>query len=515
MQVQVKEVERVNWSAIIVVVFGTFMALLNSSSVNVAIPKLMTVFGASQDSIQWVLTGYMLSLAVVMPAAGYLADRYGYKRVFIIALSLFTVGSALSGLAWNVSSLVAARVIQAIGGGVMQPLSMALIYRNTPRNKIGTVLGIWGIAAMAAPAVGPTLGGYLVDYVGWRTIFYANIPVAILDLFLAFTYLEETPSVVGKEFDKYGLLSSSVGFFCLLLALSKGASKGWTSPFILSLLLISAVALTFFVIVELSHPEPIMELRLFKNFVFTLSLVITSVISIGMFGAIFLMPIYLQNVMGVSAMKSGLITMPSAIATAVAMPVAGRIFDKYGAKIVALPGLAVITVTTYMMHRFSLVTPFSWIIWLLVVRAIGMGLSLMPVTTAGTNTVPLTLIGRASSLNNVIRQVMSSFGIAMFTTIMNTRQAVHFTNLAQGVSLSGSQAAGFQAWMAHISQSMGWTLGVAKVLGLAVVTKHVALLAMAESIADCYEVAAGMCFVALVLCFFLRDQRPVSPRLSS
>ncbi|WP_157048906.1 DHA2 family efflux MFS transporter permease subunit [Syntrophomonas palmitatica] len=321
--------QKIQWSVISVILIGTFMAVLNGSIVNVALPKIMAIFNATSDSIQWVLTCYLMTLGVVMPVTGFMADRFGYKRMYFIALALFTAGSAICGLAWSINSLIAARIIQAIGGGIMTPLGMAFVYRVVPRNKIGLVMGVWGIAAMAAPAIGPTLGGYLVEYVSWRLIFYVNVPIGIINLVLSSILLSETESIKGKHFDFTGLISSIIGLFCLLLALSQGSKHGWGSPYIVSLFAVAATALSIFVYNELTHPEPLLELRLFKDFQFTVSTLIGITLNIGMFGGMFLFPLLLQSVLGQSAMKTGLIVFPSAIATAVMMPISGRIFDRY------------------------------------------------------------------------------------------------------------------------------------------------------------------------------------------
>lgn len=497
--------QNINWSPIIVIILGSFMAFLNASIVNVAIPKMMLVFGASQDSIQWVLTAYMLALGIIMPISGYLGDTFGYKRVFIISLSLFILGSIICGMAWSVNSLIAARILQALGGGVMQPLSMALIFKLVPREKIGMVLGVWGISAMAAPAIGPTLGGYLVD-LSWRTIFYINVPIGVFNFFLAVKNLEETKLIKGKSFDKWGVVLSSTGLFCLLMALSKGSSKGWTSLYIIGLFIIAAATLTSFIRVELRHPEPILELRLFKNFLFTLSLVITSIVSIGFFGAIFLMPIYIQNVLGMPAMKSGMITFPAALLSGIMMPVAGRIFDKHGARLISIIGLTIVVVTTFMMHTFNLMTPVLVIVAWLSFRGIGMGLSNMPVATAGMNTVPIHLIGRASAMNNVIRQIAASFGIAMFTTVLQHRQVLHFAELAQNINLDAQSASALNT-MQTIAASNGISVPAMQTITLSIINQNISLQAAAMAIGDCFLLAAVLCLTALILCFFLQDKK--------
>lgn len=508
--------ERVNWSVIIVLIIAAFMAILDSSIVNVALPKMMAVFGVSTKKAEWILTGYMLTLGVVMPLSGYLGDTFGYKRIFMMALSLFILGSILCGMSWSINSMVAARVIQALGGGLLQPISMAMIFKDCPRSKIGMVLGVWGISAMAAPAIGPTLGGYLVEYANWRLIFYINLPIGIINLFLAAANLKETALVRGKHFDLLGVIFSTVGFLCLLMALSKGAGEGWTSPYIVTLLTIAITSLAALTINELRHPEPILDLRLFKNFLFALSNIIGAMLAIGLFGAIFLMPILIQNVLGQTAMKSGLITFPAAIASGLMMPISGKIFDKYGARGIVIIGLVITTWTTYIMSGFNLITPFAAITFWMAIRGAGMGLCMMPVTTVGMNTVPPHLVGKASALSNVVRQVSASFGIAIITTILQKREVFHFANLAQSVNMNGNEAYALQTALQDMAIHQGLSYGTAQGVGLGLVAQRVTLLSMVNAIGDCFIVAAGMCLLALILCFWLKDKKkPVGPAASS
>jgi DHA2 family multidrug resistance protein len=508
MLTEAEPMERINWSAIIVVIIGTFMAILDSSIVNVAIPKMMTVLAASQDSVQWIITGYMLALGVIMPLSGFLGDTFGYKRVMIIALALFVAGSTLCGMAWSLNSMVAARVIQALGGGMMQPLGMAMLYMNCPRSKIGMVMGVWGIAAMCAPAIGPALGGYLVEYVNWRMIFYINVPIGIVNIILAIKYLKETALIKGKNLDKWGIVFSSSLFFCLLMAISKGNSKGWTSPFIVGLLAVSFLSLVIFIFVELHHPEPILDLRLFKNRVFTISMIITAVICVGMFGGIYLIPIYIQNVLGHTAMKSGLLTLPAALASGIMMPISGRIFDRYGPRAVSIVGLLLVTITTYLMRVVDLMTPLLLLCTWFTFRGLGMGLCNMPIATAGMNTVPPPKIGRASSLSNVIRQVSSSFGIALLTNIMQDRRAFHFAQLAQSLNMQSDQALAMQSGLGSLAVSQGMSSSAVQTLTLQNIVAKITLMASASAIGDCFLITAVLTFLAIGLCPFLVDNRP-------
>jgi EmrB/QacA subfamily drug resistance transporter len=501
---QAVDEEKINWPLLVVIVIGTFMAILDSSIVNVALPKMMVIFNASTDDIEWIMTAYMLTLGVIMPISGYLGDTFGYKRMYMVALALFVIGSALCGMSMGVDTMIAARVIQALGGGVMQPLGMALIYLSFPRSKIGMVLGFWGIAAMAAPAIGPTLGGYLVQYANWRLIFYINLPIGLVNLFLAGMIMQETPLLKGKHFDFLGMTTCSIGLFCILLALSDGNTYGWTSPFIVGLFLVSLLSLTIFVINELRHPEPILDLRILQNFTFSLTVILSAILAIGMFAVIFLFPILLQSVLGQTAMKTGLIMFPAALAAGIMMPISGRLFDKYGARNIVLFGLALIIWTTYTMKDFNAFTPFATMTMWLTIRGAGLGLAMMPVTAAGMNVIPPQLVGRASALSNVIRQVSASFGIAMFTTLMQNRQVLHFANLAQTVNFKSGEYAQLQPRLNAMATALHLGYGGSQGIGVGLVAQQIAKLSMIQAINDCFVVASAVCVLGLVLACFLK-----------
>jgi len=497
--------DKIPWALIVVIIIGTFMAVLNGSIVNVALPKIMALFNTTADGIQWVLTAYAMALGCIMPISGYLADRFGYKRIYFSALALFTLGSAFCGLAWNVNSLIAARIIQAIGGGIMQPLGMAYAMRVVPRHRMGVVMGVWGIAAMAAPAIGPTLGGYLVEYVNWRLIFYINVPVGIFNLWLATVLLKETPLIKGKHFDLWGVISATIGLFCLLLAISQGNKQGWGTPYIVSLFSVAFIALGFFVYNELVQPEPLLELRLFKNYLFTISTFVGIALNVGMFGAMFLLPLLLQSVLGQTAMKTGLILLPSALATALMMPIGGRIYDKYGGRVIVPVGLAIVTITSYNMCTFNDLTPWSVMIFWLVLRGVGMGISMMTVTTMGMITIPLHLVSRASALRNVILQVAASLGIAMFTLVMQNRQVFHYANLINIANLSASDGLSLQAALRQIAITQGWDSTMTSVYVASAIAKRAATLSSIQAISDCFLIASAMCLVAVILSLFLRN----------
>ncbi|MDI6711185.1 MAG: DHA2 family efflux MFS transporter permease subunit [Bacillota bacterium] len=491
------------WLSLSVLVLGGFMAMLQASAVNVAIPRLMAVFNTSAGEIQWVLTAYMLVSGVVIPVSGYLGDRFGYKRVYILALVLFMLGSGLAGLSWNVNSIIAARVIQAVGGGIVMPISMALLYRMVPIQKIGVALGTLGLAFVMAPAIGPTVGGYIVDYLGWRLVFYLNLPVGLIALPLTVLLLPSTPGREGLKFDLLGFVLAVTGCFCLLLALTKGADWGWGSQGIVTLFVTAIFTLTLFTLWELASPEPMLDVRLFTNPVLTMSTLATGLASVALFGAVFLVPLYTQNVQGYSPLQTGLILLPAALVSGVIMPFAGRLFDRLGAAPLGVMGLSVVTVTTYLLHALTPDMPARHLQYILAVRSVGLGLCMMPISTAGMNTVPKALVGQASALTNTVRQIAASFGIAYMTHVLVTRQAFHAERLAEAVAVGTPSAAAVQQLGA-----LGGGPGVA----LSAVDGLVQRQAMVAGMGETFLVAAALAAATIPFIFFLGKRRVEATR---
>ncbi|WP_160672172.1 DHA2 family efflux MFS transporter permease subunit [Clostridium sp. C8-1-8] len=509
-----KHDERYMWLCLAVIVVGTFMAILDSSIVNVAIPKMMTIFGAAESQIEWVLTGYMLTMSIVIPLTGYLTDRFGGKNIYVFALIIFTIGSALCGLATSTNTMIAARVVQAIGGGMIMPVGMTMLFQNVPLEKRGLALGFWGIAAMAAPAIGPTLSGYIVQYMDWRLIFTINIPVGIIGVTLAVLLLKDSPKTIGKKFDIFGGITSALGLYTLLLALAKVSDKGWTSPYTITLLTVAFLSLTAFVFIELNHSDPLLDLRVTKNFPFTLSLIISTITTIAMYGAIFLMPIYMQNLRGYSAMQSGMMMLPQAIITGIMMPISGRLFDRYGAKWLTIIGLIVVSGCTYMLSRLTLDTPYNTVMLIMAVRGFGNGLAMMPMQTEGMNSVPPAMTARATALNSTIRQVAGSLGIAMLTTVLQSREAFH--NVIFSQSLNTSSPAFTKA--SALVQGLATTKGISPTAGKSLIFMQIygSLIKSATVTAmnDTFIVATSISVFGVFIALFIRGKASKKVKIS-
>ncbi len=419
------------WTVLMVVVIGMFMSILDQTIVNVALPHIIAVFNADVHSIQLVVTGYALALAIVIPATGYLQDTFGAKRMWLISLTAFSVGSMLCGLAWNTESLVVFRVIQGLGGGMLQPMAMAMIYRVVPPAERGFTMGMLGIPLLVAPAIGPTLGGWLVESVDWRFIFMINVPVGILGVFMAALLLREFPTKAGLKFDFLGFFTAAIAFSCALVGLSNGPSDGWNSLHIEALLLSGVVFLIAWIVVELRVSEPLLDLRLFKDFIFSMGQVVQFVVTVALFGATFLLPLFLQQIRGLGAMETGLLLLPQGVAAAVAMPIGGKLFDKIGARPLVVGGLLMLAAATFMLTRIDVTTPDEVIVLALILRGVSMGFTFMPLTTAVMNQVPMEKINRASALTGAVRQLFVSFGIAMVTTTLTNRETLHVALLSE------------------------------------------------------------------------------------
>ncbi|MDR3585992.1 MAG: DHA2 family efflux MFS transporter permease subunit [Desulfosporosinus sp.] len=423
----------------IAVILGVFMAVLDSSVVNVAIPKMMAVYATDQSTIEWVITAYSLTVGMFTPISGYLGDRFGAKRMYVFALVIFVVGSGLCGAAWSASALIVFRVMQALGGALLMPISMTILFSLSKPERRGLIMGIWGIAIMFAPAFGPTLSGYIVQNLNFRLIFYINVPIGIINIVMARAYIPELQAKEAGKFDLPGFITCVIGFFCLLYGLSDAPTSGWSSIKIISLFVAAIVFLALFVVFELTSENPMVELRLFKIRPFLASNIAVSVMSIAMMGALFLLPVFLQNGMGFSPMQTGLLTMPGALVTAALMPISGALFDKVGARPLAIAGFIVMLIGSLMLVNLNFNWTYSAIVIVYVIRSAGMGLTMMPLSTAGMNSVPPALVNRASALQNTLRNVAGSVGVAILGTAMTTHANLSFATYMQHVSVQSLQ----------------------------------------------------------------------------
>ena len=409
------------WKILISVMFGIFMIILDATIVNVAFPTLRREFGATLADAQWVLSIYVLSLGVTTPVSGFLADRFGIKRVYLLGLTIFVIGSFLCGLAPSLGWLILARALQGFGGGIAQPLGPAQLYRAFPPKEQGTALGFFGIALVFAPALGPILGGWLVDTNFWRWIFFINIPIGILGVFLGSRFLLDY-HVEGKpSFDPLGLITAVIGFGSVLYAASIAETNGWIGSTTLTFLGIGIAALTAFVIIEFYvAKEPMLNLRLFGNRVFLNAALVGYVATVALFGAEFLMPVYLQAFRGRTALQTGFILLGVALTSGIATPLAGRLYDKIGPRMNLIVGFSILCVNTWQLSKIQGNTPISYIFLLLALRGLAVGLTLQTSFVAALSSMPLNQLPRGSSLLNSTRFVVQAVSVAALATIFSS-----------------------------------------------------------------------------------------------
>ena len=500
------------WFLLANVMFGTFMAVLDATIVNVGLPKIMASFGVGLDKIEWVLTGYLLALAVMLPTSGWMADKFGYKKMYFFGLLMFTAGSAMCGMSGNENMLIFSRVIQGLGGGMIQPLGMAIITREFPPEKRGIALGFWAVSAAASVSFGPIIGGYLVDNYNWTFIFDVNVPVGVAAMIATFVIQEEYKSKKLRKFDIIGFISVTIFLPVLLYALSEGTaasnSEGWSAPYILLCFAISAIALTVFVTTELTVKEPLMDLKLLLNHNFGISNIIMLIFGIGVFGGIFLLPLYLQNSLGYTALQSGEVFLPVGIIQGFVAPLAGILSDKINVKIPIVLGLSLFIASFLIFTRLSFLTEHSYIMISLYLRGIGMGMLFAPLSTAALVEIPRMEMAQASSLLNTIRQLGGSLGVAILATLLTSRVNFHSQTYGQAIQ---AQSEAYQGTTAHLDQFLEYRAGSspadARKQGQYLLMSNVNNQAYIEGVNDDFLIASLITSIGLVPIFFLHSKK--------
>ena len=423
-----------------VLIGGMFMSILDVSIVNVAIATIQSDFGGSTADVAWVTTAYSLVLGVIVPASAWLGDRFGLDRVYMIALAGFAAGSALCGLAWSLNSLIAFRVIQAIPGGLLPVVTLTMVYRIVPRQKIGTAMGMYGLGIVFAPAIGPTLGGYLVEYMSWRLVFYINVPVGVLGLIAAAIALPKFTRAPTRPFDVWGFITVATGLVALLLAFSEGQSWGWSSYRVLILIVGGALLLALFVTIELEVEHPLLNLQVFHSAAYTTSLIIMGVMMTGMFATLFYIPLFLQSGQGYQALDTGLLLLPQALVMAVLMPISGRLYDKIGPRWLVVSGLLVAAFGSYGLAGINPDMTRTEIVSWMCIRAAGVGMAMMSVMTGGLAALHPQLTNSGSAINTVVQRVSAALGLAALTAMATAQQAQLAEGRADLLPSASSQA---------------------------------------------------------------------------
>jgi len=504
------------WRVLFSVIFGTFMFILDQTAVNVAVPTFQKVFGtgghlANVDQVDGVLTAYILALGIVTPLSGYLSERFGIKRMYLLSLAAFIVGSFACSLAPNLTFLIAFRALQGFGGGMLGPLGIALLFGAFPEKERGLAFGVYGIPLVVAPASGPVLGGYFVQYLDWRYIFLINIPIGIAGIILGYLWLRENKRGTSAKLDIPGVLLSTISFGTLLYAIQRGSSEGWGSQRIIILLAIGIIGLLTLIVVELIVKDPLLDLRLFARRSFAVANVASWVSSVALFGAEFLLPIYLQTLRGQSPLQAGLLVLPLAIAAGIVTPLAGALYNRVGGRWLVVTGSLLLALNTWYLAHIAIDTPFLTLMAIIFVRGIALGLVLQTTLTIGLSGLKPAQLPRASSLLNATRNVFQSFGVAILGTIVTTQLATYTTQTANDLknpsTSLGQQLVHTAQGIAQGLQQQGTPAAVAQKIALGKAAgqliAHQFPLNFITSINDAYLVTFWLAIIAAVLALAL------------
>ncbi len=491
---------------------GTFMVILDSNIVNVALPKIMAAFGITIDTAEWILNGYLISFAVLLPASGWFADRFGYKKIFALSLVIFTIGSFLCAISWDEKALIFFRVFQGIGGGMLMPVGMAAVLHEFPYEQRGTALGFWAVAAAGSTSFGPVIGGYLVDRFSWNSIFFINVPIGILGVIATWAILREYKAEKSHKFDLLGFVSMTAFLTTLLLALADGNADwntgGWTSTFIVTNFVIAGVSLVVFLVNELTSKHPMIELKLFKSFNFAMSNLVFFIFGLSVFGSIFLLPLYLQVSLGYTAFQAGMIFLPMGIIQGLLGPLAGVMTDKMNPKIIAIAGIVLLAWSWYLNAFLSLFSMPAEIEISIYLRGLGMALIFTPLSTIALTDIGKRDMAQASGMLNVIRQVGRSFGVAIIGTLLTERTLFHAAIDGQSVN---QYSPAFQNVLSHLkyfaTQVMSASSGIEMQRGKALILSSVSRQAVVQATDDAFLFAFAVMIFCIVPILFLRTRR--------
>ncbi|HDK9425286.1 TPA: DHA2 family efflux MFS transporter permease subunit [Staphylococcus aureus] len=479
--------------------FGMFIAILNQTLLNVALPKINTEFNISASTGQWLMTGFMLVNGILIPITAYLFNKYSYRKLFLVALVLFTIGSLICAISMNFPIMMVGRVLQAIGAGVLMPLGSIVIITIYPPEKRGAAMGTMGIAMILAPAIGPTLSGYIVQNYHWNVMFYGMFIIGIIAILVGFVWFKLYQYTTNPKADIPGIIFSTIGFGALLYGFSEAGNKGWGSVEIETMFAIGIIFIILFVIRELRMKAPMLNLEVLKFPTFTLTTVINMVVMLSLYGGMILLPIYLQNLRGFSALDSGLLLLPGSLIMGLLGPFAGKLLDTIGLKPLAIFGIAVMTYATWELTKLNMDTPYMTIMGIYVLRSFGMAFIMMPMVTAAINALPGRLASHGNAFLNTMRQLAGSIGTAILVTVMTTQTTQHLSAFGEELDKTNPVV---QDHMRELASQYGGQEGAMKVL-----LQFVNKLATVEGINDAFIVATIFSVIALILCLFLQSNK--------
>ncbi|PYS93643.1 MAG: EmrB/QacA family drug resistance transporter [Acidobacteria bacterium] len=480
---------------------ATFMEVLDTSVANVALPHIAGNLSATPEEATWVLTSYLVSNAIILPATNWLSRYFGRKRFLIVCIIIFTLSSALCGAAASLGMLIVARILQGAGGGALQPIAQAVLMESFPPEKRGSAMAVFGMGIVVAPIIGPTLGGWITDNYTWRWIFYINVPIGIIAVLMANTFIEDPPYIKDQKpgrIDYIGFGLMAVGLATLQLVLDKGQEEDWFHSSLITLAVVFAVAtIIAFIIWELRAKEPIVNLRILTNRNFAVGTMLMTIMGIVLYGTIALLPLFLQTMLGYPAVQSGMAVSPRGIGSIISMIIIGRLVGRIDSRYLIMFGFSVLAFSTYLFSDINLQISMGSIVWPSIISGLAMGFVFVPLTTAAMGTLANEQMGNASGVFNLMRNTGGSIGIAAMTTLLARGAQVHQAALASHLNpynpmvqqrmqqMQGAMATQSGSAVTATQQAMGMMYGM--------LTKQ----AMVLSYIDNFRLLAFLCVLCI------------------
>lgn len=492
------------WTVSALMVAGTFAYAMDQTIVSIAIPQLMASFSANLEKIQWITTAYMLGMAVLMPSTGWLGERLGHRTLFVGSVLLFTLASVLCGLAWSANSMIVFRALQGAGGGAMMPIAMVIFFEIFPPEQRGLAMGIFAFSSVLGPAFGPVIGGFFIEELSWRLIFYINIPLGIISAVGTWIVLKETPRKKGGKFDALGLATMTAFLTSLLIALTKGQEKGWHSDYILTLLLIFVISLSLFFFVERRHKNPFVDIRVFKHSLFTMASALSFIVGVGYYGTYFIVPVFLQNILGYTAIQAGLIQLPGVLMFGFFLFVSGALGNRVSARLLVVVGLAIVSSGLYWLSHINLQTSTAMINFMLMVRGVGLGLALTPLLTSALGTLPPQQMSMGSGVFNIIRYLGGAFGIASMGTVIERRELTYLARYSEHQLPDSFGTGTFLTAVKGLFLYLGDPTLLAQQKSLALLSAMMNREALLSAFSDVYLMVGLLIMVTVIPAFFLR-----------
>ncbi|MGE7696279.1 DHA2 family efflux MFS transporter permease subunit [Lysinibacillus sp. NPDC094177] len=479
------------YGMIAILFVGAFVAFLNNTLLNVALPTIMKDFGITTYSkVQWLATGYMLVSGILVPASAFFVTRFKNRHLFIAAMSVFTIGTIMAGFAPNFGMLLAGRMVQAAGASTMSPLLMNVMLTSFPREKRGAAMGIFGLVMIMAPAIGPTLSGYIVEHHDWRMLFQMIIPFAVISLLFAVWKLENVMETREVHLDFPSVLLSTIAFGGILYGFSAAGDKGWSSPWVYGTISVGFIALMIFILKQLRMDQPLLELRIYKYPMFALGSAISVIVSMAMFSGMILTPAYVQSIRGIDPFKAGLMMLPGALLMGIMSPITGKLFDKFGPRVLAMIGLSITTLATFGLAELEIDSSYTYIVSMYTIRMFGLSMVMMPIMTNGLNQIPQKMNPHGTAINNTVQQVAGAIGSAVMVTIMNNRTKATAQDL-----IAEAKANAVQSGATPTPEQMQQ------------MKEQIMQNALLDGITHSFLIAACLTVVALVLALFLKRSK--------